>query len=289
MATGDNLIIRKKIPIKLKEMPHLAESNVIIRKKIQLKLKDSYNKHINPQETIKSPVLEVKKPEAEIRKPQIMLKKKPVINQLNQYLDDNFKHHLMYIKESWSEVKYKIRLDNNNQECWWDLELLLIHFAEQLNSSAMSNPSPQWPSNPFNRVPFDKSQLSKLGKQIKELKLPVNYMIKELFNYLQTKFRYVNIEKFTGSFIAYVSSDYRFRIVNCKDSQGNYTGYWVKKTDPLSLFEERYIELKHITPGEYDDETDRIVERDEYIFYKDILNSMPQETIDLGSVAQESL
>ena len=108
------------------------------------------------------------------------------MDQLNAYLDKHFMYSLMMMKDSWSEVKHKIRLDHNQQECWWDLELLLRQFAEQLNTSTMNNPAPQWPSDPFNRIPFESAQLSLLGQQIKELQIPVNCMVKELFSYLQT-------------------------------------------------------------------------------------------------------
>ena len=268
----DNLVIRKKIELKNKSIDSISENqnNVVIRKKIQLKLKGVTNEPL--------------------KKPQILLKKKSSsIDQLNQYLDENFMHHLMLIKESWSEVKYKIRLDNSGKECWWDLELLLLHFAEQLNISCMSNPSPQWPSNPFNRQPFTKSQLLKLSNQIKELKIPVNYAIKELFNYLQTKLRYVTIEKFTSFFIEYISQKYRYKLINYRDSQDNYIGYWVKKNEPITLFERRYNEFKLIAPSVYNEDIDRLVETPEYKFFKDILNSMPKETVDFGSIALESL
>lgn len=263
---------KKKIIIKLKEkISHLTDP---LPKKIQLKLKSE-----NDLSTV--PLI--------IKKPRIVLKsKQSPIEKLNQYLDEKFKHHLMYIKNSWSEVDYKIRIDSNNQECWWDLEILLIHFAEQLNSSCMSNPSPQWPSNPFNRQPFTKSQLLKLNKQITELKIPVNYMVKELFNYLQTKLRYVSMDKFTGCFIGYVSHNYRYKLINCKDSQDNYIGYWEKKNVPLSLFEQRFNELKQIAPVEYG-HGDHIIERVEYTFMKEIIDSMPPQTIDLTSIALETL
>lgn len=269
----DNLVIRKKIQLKNKIVDPQSisedQNNVVIRKKIQLKLKELTDDSL--------------------KKPPISLKKKSSIEQLNQYLDENFIHHLMYIKESWSEVKYKIRLDNSGQECWWDLEILLLHFAEQLNISCMSNPSPQWPSNPFNRQPFTKSQLLKLSTQIKELKIPVNYLIKELFNYLQTKFRYVPIEKFTACFIAYVNHNYRYKLINYLDSQDNYIGYWVKKNESFTLFERRYNEFKLVTPSVYNENTDQLVETPEHKFFKDILNCMPKETVDFSSIALESL
>ncbi len=274
MATANNIIIRKNISIDSKDK---CEDNKIIRKKIQLKLKPEKNKIIHNCDRIE--------------KTKLILKKKTVekspMEQLNFHLDENFKHHLMFIKDSWSEVKHKIRLDTNNQECWWDLELLLKHFAEQLNVSCMSNPSPQWPSNPFNRIPFNKSQLILLGKQIKELGISVNYMLIELFNYLESKLRFLTIDKFCNSFIEYVNHHYHYRIINYKDSQGNYLGYWVKKKDELSLFERRYAEFKLITPREYDNSTDQLVETAEYLFYKDILDSMPEESIDLDLIANE--
>lgn len=268
---NNNLIIRKKIALKLKEKAQLdehelvkKESNVIIRKKIQIKLKKQKDSDSN--EVVK-------------------LTTKTDVAQLNKYLDDTFKHHLMMLKDSWSEVDYKIRMDNNNQECWWDLEFLVVHFAEQLNGSCMSNPSPHWPSNPFNRVAFTKQNIMTLHKQIKELKIPVNFMLNELFNYLQDKFRYVSIDKFTPNFIAYVNQKYRFKLVNSLDSQGNYIGYWVKKTDPLSLFEQRYKELQQISPTEYNEDTEEFEEREEYVFYKDILEAIPKENIDLSKTA----
>src|SRR5438128_11502765 len=114
----DNLIIRKKIPIKLKDPPiKLGDSflntclptsapnqlediqitpaiggniptipamgggtlgspnNVVIRKKIQIKLKEHKNE------------VKKEKVETEIKKPQIFLKKSSSIDRLNQYLN----------------------------------------------------------------------------------------------------------------------------------------------------------------------------------------------------------
>jgi hypothetical protein len=252
----NNIVIRKKIELKVKKDYIITPNNVVIRKK--LKLKDS----------------------------PPMLPMTPIIDSLpdDNYLDQKFLHHLMLIKDSWSEVKYKIRLDSNEQECWWDIEILLEHFAEQLNCSTMSNPSPQWPSNPFNRVQFEKRQLLQLGRQIKDTNLSVNCMIREFFNFLETKLRYVSIEKFSTCFVNYVSRNYRFRIINSKDSQCNYIGYWTQKDLPVSTFEMHYAECKKIFPCEYDEASDRTIERDEYRFYKEILDSIPSENVDLQKI-----
>ncbi len=262
--------------------PHSAaiqppkQSNMIIRRKIQLKLKppDSQSKGDKIPIQVKSDIT--------------------TYDQLIKYLDDKYLHHLMYLKDSWSEVKYKIKMnmyptgstEKGSQECWWDLEILLKHFAEQLNTACMDGPSPQYPSNPFNRQPFRRSQLLILHQQIQELHLPVNYLIAELFDYLKpNKSDLPNLETFAKTFITFISPRYRFKLVNHKDSQENYIGYWVKKTDPLTLFELRYNELKLIAPSEYDPRNDRLVERRQYRLYREILNLFPKDNIDLDQVA----
>ena len=89
MSLSDNFIIRKKLPIKLKQQPE----NIIIRKKIKLKLKSH---EITPPPIQQKSTNNV---EQKYKKPQITLKKSPM-DQLNNYLDEKFKHHLMFIKDS---------------------------------------------------------------------------------------------------------------------------------------------------------------------------------------------
>lgn len=193
------------------------------------------------------------------------------MRKLNDYLDKNFLQYLMYVKDSWSEVKYKIRFDTENQECWWDLELLLKHFGEQLNVSTMSNPAPKWPFNPFTRQLFNRHQLMKLGLQIKKINFDAEDIIQEFFNFLE---KYSNIDQFTFDFQSYLSQNYRYKLVNMTDSQENYVGYWVKKTEPLSLFEMRYNEFNSICPFIYDQRSRQLIANREYTFYKEILDSI---------------
>ncbi len=263
-------LISQRIPIKLKtntsllpiqtELPPSQNSNSsIIRRKITLKI---------PPDII-----------VETKQTKIPV----TLNSLNTYLDQHFLHNLMMIKDSWSEVKYKIRMDSSNQECWWDLEILLKHFAEQLNTSCMNNPSPQYPSNPFNRQPFTRIQLLTLANQVKDLKLIVNLAVAELFEYLKTTIDQNN--QFLTKFVNYLSVGYRFRVVNYKDSQDNYLGYWINRKDPLTTFETLYHQMTLITPSYYDSTRDRLVERHEYVVFKTRLNSLPLEQIDLDTMA----
>ena len=311
MSTN-NTIIRKKIKIRLKNDVQDKNpsdritttnngKNILIHNKIKLK-----NQH--PQ--LNKHKIQLKKKEKDQSKNIIINKRKLIAlrnaqrtfaglvignaltkhfdqynRNLNNYLDDNYLHHLMYLKDSWSEVNHKIKLDSNGLECWWDIELLLMHFAEQLNSSNMGLPTPTWPSNPFNNVHFTKIQISYLYRRIKKLKLQVNYMVQELFNYLMTKLRYVKISKFRGCFITYVSHKYRYKMINSKDSQQNYLGYWVKKDTPYSLFEQRYREYTQMPPAEYDIDLDQVVESDESKLWKDLLDHIPTESVDFGSTA----
>lgn len=251
----------------------MNKENVIIRKKLQLKqIKD-----INGNTIIHKNIPETSKIKIKLKD------NRSPIDKLNNYLNINFKHNLMYLKDTWADVKYKYQIDSNGKEGWWDLEMLLIHFAEQLNAASMSNPSPQWPSNPFNRIPYSKIQLLELGKHLVNLKLKINCILKQLILYLNEKIgQTLLINKFPMDFMKFIETKYRYQLLNNKDSQGNYIGHWVMNNTPLSLFENRYKEYLLITPSEYDSDDDELVETDEYNFYLDILNHMPKETSDFS-------
>lgn len=253
-------------------MDNLKMTNVIIRKKLQLKKNIINNTdNIIVRKNIDIPALS---------KIKLKLKENP-IDKLNKYLDMNFHHNLMYLKDSWSDVNYKYQIDCHGKEDWWDLEMLIMHFTEQLNASTMSGPSPQWPSNPFNRQPYNIKQLLELGKHISKLEIPINIILKELLIYIKTiKNILLLTSKFSVEFIKYIENRYRYQLLNNKDSQGNYIGHWVEKNVSLSLFEIRYKELQQITPSEYDSDDDTFIETDEYIFYMDLLNYIPKEFCD---------
>lgn len=201
---------------------------------------------------------------------------------LNAYLDRKFKHCLMGICDSWSEVKYKIRLDSHNQECWWDLEVLLLHFAERLNSSNMSNPDPQWPSDPFTNVEFKKERLINMYDKIQYLDIEVNLAVKEFFKYLNSNMRYVKINKFSSCFIKFLEKKYRFKVINCIDSQENYMGYWVDKAVPESEFELNFKEYMTVAPFDESIGSNELIETHEFQICKAILNSLPAESIDFS-------
>lgn len=199
----------------------------------------------------------------------------------DQYLDQHFLHHLMYLKDSWSEVKHKIRFIVNGRDEWWDLEILISTFAEQLNMSNMSNPCPQWPSNPFNRQPLSYSQLFIIEDAVRKAQIPINYVLKSLFDYLHE--HETNSELVLGqTFLKYLSVRYRYRLINQKDSQDNYIGYWVSCKQPLSIFEQRYQEYSQIIPFQ-----GWVVlrERPEYQLYREILDSIPPESVDLNCIS----
>jgi len=70
-------------------------------------------------------------------------------NKIN-YLDYKYYNYLISGESSWSEVLPKYRIFLNKKELW-DIRLLVKHFANQLDLCNSSQPSPQLPSNPFNR------------------------------------------------------------------------------------------------------------------------------------------
>jgi len=197
------------------------------------------------------------------------------------YLDENFSHHLMGLKDSWKEVTHRIRLDSQNQECWWDLELLVRIFAEQLNQACSSNPAPKWPHNPFNRVFFTRDQMLFVRDEVRRVSLPVNVVLHEFFNIVNDQTQ--DNSNFAQYYIQHMSVHYRFKLYNSRDSQSNYHGCWVSNAEPLSEFEEIYHSLDEISPFEYDADTDDLVPNEEYVYASHLLSEYPQEEVDLDT------
>ena len=208
------------------------------------------------------------------------------------YLDKFFRHYLITGEDSWSNIDrkywFKVPLIMNNHvkcndcynqesctECmnnvaWWDIRTLLIHITQCLNSSNMGNSYPQYPSDPFTRVPIPYKALSQIYCRAKELRLQIHcsalvflYMINgrhlnipdpssqilpklhinnnynnynnyNYNNYNNAKF--LNTDELNEIMLLYL----RFRNINSQDSQGNFIGIWEPKYTALNQFERSY-------------------------------------------------
>lgn len=206
-----------------------------------------------------------------------------------EFLDANFKHYLITGEDSWSNIDrrywFKVPLDASNRgasappqsscfdcfsshccdQCvnhvsWWDIRTLLVHITQCLNSSNMGNSYPQYPSDPFTRLPFPYEVLSQIYHRARELQLHLHcstlaflYTIdgkkdqlqaQSLKNLIQS-----NINRGNRSHKKYLDTDeinvilstwLRFRNINSQDSQGNFIGIWEPKYSALNQFERSY-------------------------------------------------
>lgn len=190
-----------------------------------------------------------------------------------QTLDQNFHHNLMWIKDSWEEVVLPICLTNN----WYDLELLLPHITQCLNSSNMNNPCPQIPTNPFTNQPLSADNYAELYDYIKSLP---NHILNELdlnidlatIEFILFLSKYKNQEFPTQSqIISHLETQFRFmRIPQC-DAQDNFKGLWITNTTPLTFFEYKLKQLQQYPSHIYDENNDRLVVNREYSNFKQSL------------------
>jgi hypothetical protein len=114
----------------------------------------------------------------------------------------------------------------------------------------MENPYPIYPNSPFNRKIFSVNDLMTLGKKLKELKKPVNIALKLLLNQpyeiLQTIYENIGVNNFSTDLVELLKNNYRYMIINSKNSQDIYTGFWVQKQMPYTQFEKLYESLNNI-------------------------------------------
>lgn len=162
------------------------------------------------------------------------------------FLDENFKHNLMGMYESWTEINKNEIICMDDE--YWDIDMITAHFTYQLNNSNMENPYPIYPNSPFNRKMFSVDSLIILKNKLKELKRPVNIALKLLliqpYDTLQSI--YDNISTNNFSLVELLQNNYRYMLINSKNSQDIYTGLWVQKKMPCTQFEKLYEYLNNM-------------------------------------------
>ena len=168
------------------------------------------------------------------------------------YLDEQFIHGLIGLNDSWSEVPFIYWCKFGNT--WWDIRTLVRTLAMQLNQSELEKPLPIFPENPFTRQKFSVEELYGLRDNILSLQKLVD---PNDFNVHISLTKFLSLpEKFLNSIrndksqynvatkiIRKFSTTMRYKMINYKDSQGRYCGYWVKKSVQLSPFEKCYNEI----------------------------------------------
>ncbi len=203
------------------------------------------------------------------------------IKEHTKKLDSEFDHCLLSMDDSWASVPFtdRIYLDNN----WWNVRTILHHFAQQLNNSMMENPYPIYPSNPFNRSCLIPDDIMKLKAKVIELGIPVNIALKVLFQQSITSVSTFwqeadkSEEQFSTSLLLVLGNSLRYRIINSKNSQDSYIGFWVFRKVPLTQFEKMYNHWVSTPYQSYNAFYNIIVDNPEKEYLKHIMDYMPVE------------
>ena len=219
---------------------------------------------------------------------------KPQINSFDQImdkyyssLDNKFNHNLLGIYDSWKDVdlKYHIKIDNE----YWPIDILINHFGQQLNNSNMESQYPIYPSNPFTRKTFSIDALLKIKNRIKILKLRVNVALKILLNAPEKTLTKIckdasdHTNRHSQLITKYLDTYLRFKLINCKNSQFNYVGYWVRKITPLSSFECIYHDYRNIPYQVYDSYHNTLISNPYRHYVETVINKSQAELFDINN------
>jgi hypothetical protein len=201
------------------------------------------------------------------------------------HLNENFRHYLLVGDDDWGLIDKRYRYKVSDTE-WWDIRILLAYITQNLNFTNMGEPKPHFPSNPFTRDKYTQSQLRLIYQRSKYLKIRLDISVETFFNMkLKRAMKLQNLEDrnskdprniLSGLMIDRFRDTLRYHIVNSKDSQENYIGYWVDKDSSYSDFEHVYNEWNEKSPYVYNS-MDILVPNPEKQFFKDILSHIPIE------------
>lgn len=176
---------------------------------------------------------------------------KLVINKFDEKLknkisemDTKYLHGLIGINNSWGDVQYIYWFKIN--DIWWDIRTLCKIIAAQLNQTELENPYPIFPENPFTRKKFTISELRALDTQIRTLKrikivIDINIALERFLSFTDNQLNTIlkQTDQYTAAniIISLLEKKLRFKMINYRDSQGRYCGYWVPVLEPKTNFE----------------------------------------------------
>ena len=203
-------------------------------------------------------------------------------------LDQLYGHNLMNLYTSWNEIDKKEHIKLLGE--MWPIHIIIDTITQQINTSNMENAYPIYPHNPFTRKPFLPKDLIELKNQTKLLDIKLNPALKLLLDQSEKSLNILfqeasgYLDRHSILLMSLFQQHLRFKIINCKNSQDNYVGYWVKKNNKMSKFEEIYTKFRQ--------EPYQVVHRGMIInnpyreYLKDVLKKLP---IDESQPTDESL
>lgn len=163
--------------------------------------------------------------------------------------DIDFKHNLMNLYTSWSEIDKSEHITLDSEP--WPIHIIISTITHQLNNSNMENPYLIYPNNPFTRKPFSPESLLILSQKIKELKIKIHITLKLLLEQpITTITRFyneslLNLDRHSILLMALLCNHLRFMTINYKNSQNNYIGFWVRKNKKKTEFETVYANFNN--------------------------------------------
>jgi len=201
-----------------------------------------------------------------------------------KYLNDNFKHCLLNIDDSWDDVIPDNRIELFDK--WWNIFTITNLFVHQLNTSKMENPYPIFPNDPFDRTIITLEDLNKLKRTIKKLNIKINMCLELLLNSKNIK-KYIteakeHIDHHSKSMIILFERPLRFKLINNKDSENTFIGHWTSKHTSTSQFEDIYSLYKSLPFNIYT-RFDEIIPNYEKNIYWNVINSLKEEFCDFST------
>lgn len=172
-------------------------------------------------------------------------KHKNTVNIDIKMLDNDYIHNLLGLYDSWGDMDINdiILMDGE----YWNIEIIASHFTRQLNNSNMENPYPIYPNSPCNRKHFSVESLVNLKNKLVTNNKKVNISLKLLLNQnveiLNEIYDNVDKHSFSSDILNLFKENFRFMLINNKNSQNIYNGLWVNKNEKLTKFELLYKKL----------------------------------------------
>jgi len=192
-------------------------------------------------------------------------------------LDSEYEYMLMDIKDGWKDVPifHRIFLSDG----WWDITILINHITNQLNQSNMENPYPIYPSSPFTRSLYTVDDIRKIRQRITDVDMKVNVALKifltsdddQLEKFYDEAITDPNM--FSSSLLQQLKSSLRYRMMNSLNSQGQFTGHWIRQNKPKDGFERMYDTYSKMSPEIYDPFTGYYARNYNRDYYYDMLTS----------------
>lgn len=211
---------------------------ILVINRVEDKYLDKIRAHFGTKKEIKRIAKKYKIPYKGIKTPEL---RKVLIEELK---DKYVNMPIIEGEEDWECIPREYRFVSEDGYCF-DIRDLCYSIGQGLNHSEYGGPKPKWPFNAYNRRSFTYEELVRLRDFVKIHQWNINIALYYFFKLLE----YIEKDVATRNplyIVEILSLHLRYRRLNNLDSQGNYTGCWVRKEQPSTKFEQmrdRWIQL----------------------------------------------